>query len=153
MDDKMNRIQDILAKELAQNGAKSSYSMSTEGVEVEVVPEFINNQAGLLGDLYIWSYNIKIRNKSAEKLKLIRRHWKIIDEMGSIQEVDGDGVVGKQPEILAGEEFEYSSGVHLARPSGIMSGYYEMINAENEILNVKIPSFSLDVPSVKYTLN
>lgn len=136
-----------------KNNLDFVYNLISNDIEIEVKPEFINNQVGILGDVYVWSYDIKIFNHSTKKVKLLNRHWRIIDENGSLQKVDGEGVVGKQPEILSGESFKYNSGVHLACPSGIMSGYYEMIDEDNNKFNVEIPSFSLDIPSAEYILN
>lgn len=86
-------------------------------------------------------------------MKLINRYWKIIDEKGIIQEVNGEGVVGEKPVILPNNSFQYESGVHLRHPSGIMTGYYQMQKNNGEIFDVKIPTFSLDVPSIKPVIN
>jgi ApaG protein len=84
---------------------------------------------------------------------LVNRHWRIIDEQGLTQEVDGEGVVGEQPQIISGNAFQYSSGVHLRHPSGIMSGHYQMQKENGEMFEAKIPAFSLDVPSIKTVIN
>lgn len=132
---------------------KDSYSQTTNNIEIIVWPEFISNQKSQLGDLFIWAYHIKITNKSDKIVKLVNRHWKIIDEQGTIQEVDGEGVVGEKPTILPNESFQYSSGVHLKLPSGIMTGYYQMQKENGEFFEAKIPAFSLDTPSVKTVIN
>ena len=62
-------------------------------------------------------------------------------------------MVGETPLMLPNGVFEYSSGVHLRYHSGIMTGYYQMQKNNGEIFNVKIPSFSLDVPSIKEKVN
>ncbi len=92
---------------------------------------------------------MRIDNRSGETAKLVNRYWKIIDEKGVIQEVSGEGVVGEQPIILANNSYQYESGVHLRHPSGIMTGHYQMQKDSGELFNVKIPTFSLDVPSIK----
>jgi ApaG protein len=104
-------------------------------------------------DLYIWSYHVQIRNNGNEAIQLINRYWKIIDEMGGTQEVRGAGVIGEQPILAPNSEFKYSSGVNLRYPSGIMSGFYEMKNTEEKIINIKIPAFSLDIPNGKFVVN
>ncbi len=128
-------------------------SLKSNNIEIEVTPSFVNKQAALLGEIFIWSYIVKITNNSGQKTRLIGRHWEIIDEKGVVQNVDGQGVVGKQPEILPGEFFEYESGVHLNHPSGIMKGSYDMENENKEMFQVEIPAFSLDIDSLKNTLN
>jgi ApaG protein len=129
------------------------YSAVTQNIHITVWPEFIDSKSSIIGDLFIWAYHVRIDNKSPESVKLISRYWRIIDERGSIQEVSGEGVIGEQPTILAGGSYQYSSGVHLRYPSGIMTGQYQMQKNSLEIFDVKIPPFSLDVPSIKSVIN
>jgi ApaG protein len=70
----------------------------------------------------------------------------ITDSAGKVQEVRGEGVVGKQPTLKPGESFEYASGTPLATPSGIMVGTYQMVSQDGEQFDVRIPAFSLDSP-------
>jgi ApaG protein len=134
------------------------YIANTNNIEITVWPEFIDSKSSVIGDLFIWAYHIRIDNKSAESVKLTSRYWRIIDEQGVVQEVSGEGVVGEQPLIASGSSYQYSSGVHLRYPSGIMTGHYQMkqlnsLTGIEETFNVKIPTFSLDVPSVKSVIN
>jgi len=63
------------------------------------------------------------------------------------------GVVGEQPVLEPGEEFEYTSGTPLKTTSGMMHGSYLMQNFECEEFEVNIPPFSLDIPDRNKTLN
>ncbi|MFY9876466.1 MAG: ApaG domain, partial [Rhodomicrobium sp.] len=58
----------------------------------------------------------------------------------------GPGVVGEQPRLEPGDAFEYTSGVPLTTPSGIMSGSYQMQSEHGDCFDVEIPAFSLDSP-------
>ena len=58
----------------------------------------------------------------------MNRYWKITDSTGYIQEVQGEGVIGKQPNINPNNYFEYSSGTPLRVSSGFMTGNYESEN-------------------------
>ena len=84
---------------------------------------------------------------------MINRYWKITDETGHTQEITGDGVVGEQPKIPTHTSYQYTSGVHLNQPSGIMSGVYQVQKDDGETLDVKIPAFSLDIPNSKGVIN
>ena len=84
---------------------------------------------------------------------MISRHWKIFDSNGSHREVKGEGVVGEQPVLEPGDEFEYTSGTPLKTNSGIMSGSYQMQDLQGKIFDVNIPPFSLDIPDQKRNLN
>jgi hypothetical protein len=82
-------------------------------------------------------------------VQLVSRHWKIVDANGRTEEVKGPGVVGEQPVLHQGERFEYTSGVPLKTPSGVMSGTYQMITEDGDDFDAEVPAFSLDAPSVK----
>lgn len=123
------------------------YKIATNKIEVSVRPQFINdnissNQEGL----FLWRYFVKIKNNSSQTVQIINRYWKIINKDGSIEEVSGSGVVGKQPVLVPQLEFEYDSQVHLQHPCAIMGGYYEAKTDCGKMFKVKIPSFSLDIP-------
>lgn len=129
------------------------YVASTNDIHITVWPEYLDSKSSVIGDLFIWAYHIRIDNKSLENIKLVNRYWRITDEKGIVQEVNGEGVVGEQPTIAPNTSYQYSSGVHLRYPSGIMTGKYQMQKDNKEIFDVKIPTFSLDTPSVKSVIN
>jgi ApaG protein len=62
-------------------------------------------------------------------------------------------VVGEEPVLGPGENFEYTSGVPLPTPSGFMTGTYGMVSAAGEAFDIEIPAFSLDTPQQGRTLN
>lgn len=130
------------------------YVATTDNIQVMVWPEFIDSKSSIIGDLFVWAYHVRIDNQSTNSMKLINRYWRIIDEKGIVQEVNGEGVIGEQPTIVPGGFYQYSSGVHLRYPSGIMTGRFQMKKTDSdEISDVTIPTFSLDVPSVKNVIN
>jgi ApaG protein len=139
--------------DLSQTFSDRPYTAITEDIEITVWPEFIDSKSSIIGDLFIWAYHVRIDNKSAEDVRLVGRYWRIIDEKGTVQEVSGEGVVGEQPMIAPNASYQYSSGVHLRYPSGIMTGKYLMKKTSGEIIEAKVPTFSLDTPSVNSTIN
>lgn len=130
------------------------YSSFEHNIQINVWPEFIDNKLNNSEDVFIWAYHIRIENKNIDSIKLLSRYWKIFDEKGNIQEVKGDGVIGEQPIIAPNSNYQYSSGVHLKYPSGIMTGKYIMKKIDDDsIFEVKIPTFSLDVPGSQLVVN
>lgn len=122
------------------------YSATTKDVNVQVRPIFLEDQSDPSDDHYVWAYQIKIENQSAQRVQLLRRHWQITDARGLVEVVDGDGVVGEQPVLEPGESFEYTSGAPLKTPSGFMMGHYQMEASQGEFFEVEVPAFSLDSP-------
>jgi len=125
------------------------YEAETDGIIVRVRPSWLADESNPASGRYIWAYQVEIENNAPIDWTLRRRHWKIIDANGQIQTVDGDGVVGQMPELEPGGVFRYTSGVPLTAPSGIMSGHYELENLAGDILQAKVPTFSLDSPYEK----
>lgn len=97
---------------------------------------------------FAFAYHITIKNESNETVQLINRYWRITDANGKTSEVQGAGVVGKQPILKASESFEYTSGAVIDTPVGNMEGYYEMERANGERFKVPIDVFRLAVPHI-----
>ena len=129
------------------------YESVTRNIHVVVRPKYLQSQSRPDDDHFVWAYTITIANKGIEIVTLRTRHWKITDDRGKIQEVMGEGVVGKQPTLAPGESFEYTSGVPLATPSGFMVGTYQMETTGGERFDVDIPAFSLDSPQSHRPIN
>ncbi|MCC6719776.1 MAG: Co2+/Mg2+ efflux protein ApaG [Acetobacteraceae bacterium] len=123
------------------------YSATTRGIQVSVRSFFLADHSRPAEGKFFWAYQVRIENKGAEQVQLLRRSWTITDGRGRIQQVQGDGVIGKQPVLGPGEAFEYTSGTPLDTPSGIMQGAYHMsVAATGEAFEAAIPAFSLDSP-------
>jgi ApaG protein len=129
------------------------YRAVTRQIEVTVEPNFMPERSSPDRQQYFWSYTIVITNSSAETVQLKTRHWIITDGTGRRHEVRGEGVVGEQPVLAPGGRFEYTSGVPLPTPSGIMTGRYQMVSETGERFEIDVPTFSLDSPAGKRTLN
>ena len=115
-------------------------------VVVETRTLFIEEQSEPEKNRYVFAYAIKIRNEGTHLVQLLRRNWLITDSNGKVEEVNGSGVVGKQPALHAGESFEYTSGAVLETDVGVMSGKYLFIGEGGEHFFVPIPQFTLSIP-------
>ena len=129
------------------------YRQISHNIEVTVTPEYEDEQSSPMDNFFIWEYNIRIKNNSSDIVQLLRRHWVLVYDKGQMQEIDGDGVIGLQPVLKQGEEFEYSSSVHLTEYSGVMMGSYDMVKMDGEMIIVEIPPFSLDCPHIQRIAN
>lgn len=92
---------------------------------------------------FLFCYKITIKNETNKKVKLLNRHWIIIDSNSRKTEVNGPGVVGQQPELEPGESHEYFSFCNLETKFGTMEGSYEMIDEDNNTFFAEIPRFFL----------
>jgi ApaG protein len=132
---------------------KSAYRAVTRQIEVRVVPRFLPERSSPENNYFFWAYTITLTNLGQETVQLKTRHWRITDAFGRLQEVRGAGVVGEQPVLAPGANFEYTSGVPLPTSSGFMTGSYGMISAAGEEFDIDIPTFSLDTPQRERTIN
>ncbi len=129
------------------------YSQTTRSITVIVKPIYLEDQSSPGDNHFVWAYRIRIENNGDETVQLLRRHWKITDAIGRIQEVQGAGVVGEQPVLHPGDYYEYTSGTPLNTPSGIMVGTYQMETEDGERFEIAVPAFSLDSPHQMMRIN
>ena len=93
---------------------------------------------------YVFRYKVHIQNNNAIAVQLLRRHWSIFDSSGVVREVEGVGVIGRQPIIEPGNSYFYESWSPLETPIGQMWGTYTF-KAENvSPFKVLIPAFTLE---------
>jgi ApaG protein len=122
-------------------------SAENANIQVEVNTVFHEKQSLAEEGRFVFSYKIRITNLNDEPVMLVSRYWQIIDGAEKIQEVNGQGVVGQQPTIPSGKSFEYSSGIILQTPTGIMHGHYDFVTENGEVLEAPIPAFTLANPA------
>lgn len=115
---------------------------------VEVVTHYVAGQSDPAISRHVFAYNVTIRNTGTVTAQLISRHWIITDTEGHVQEVRGLGVVGHQPLLAPGQEFEYTSGCQLATAVGTMKGSYQMTAEDGVQFEAPISEFVLSMPRV-----
>ncbi len=122
-------------------------SKISEGIKVSVETFYQPEYSNPAESEFMFAYRITIQNSNAYAVKLLRRHWYIYDATGSLREVEGEGVVGVQPQINPGEEYQYISGCNLRTEMGKMYGTYLMENPNSgKQFDVTIPAFEMTVP-------
>lgn len=125
----------------------SKSKATTRGVQVEVQARYSPEHSDPSAELWFFLYTIRITNGGPEPVQLHSRHWIITDATGKVEEVDGPGVVGKQPTLEPGHAFEYTSGCPLPTPFGSMAGSYQMVTGGGEKFEAEIGAFELREPS------
>ena len=115
-------------------------------IDVRVQARFLAEQSTPEDGRFVFAYTIRIHNAGKMPARLISRHWLITDDNGKVQEVRGDGVVGEQPWLRPGEEFEYTSGAILETALGTMRGSYQMLADDGTRFEAPIDAFTLAVP-------
>lgn len=117
-------------------------------VQVTVRTQYLPEQSRPDSERYVFAYTIDIRNTGTVAAQLISRHWIITDANEDVQEVSGLGVVGHQPLLQPGQNFEYTSGCALTTPVGTMRGSYQMTAEDGTHFEAPIAEFVLAMPRV-----
>ncbi|CAI1118237.1 Co2+/Mg2+ efflux protein ApaG [Serratia proteamaculans] len=115
---------------------------------IQVQSVYVESQSIPEEERYVFAYTITIRNLGRFNVQLLGRYWLITNSNGRQTEVQGEGVVGEQPLIPPGGEFQYTSGAILETPLGTMEGHYEMVDHEGQPFQTAIPVFRLAIPTL-----
>ena len=119
---------------------------TTRGIRVQVESFYDEERSSPQDSYYFFAYQVRISNLGEEPARLLSREWIITDGNGETQRVQGPGVVGEQPVIAPGGEFEYMSFCPLQTPVGSMQGSYLMVLESGASFEAEIAPFSLAAP-------
>ncbi|MBC7885198.1 MAG: Co2+/Mg2+ efflux protein ApaG [Saprospiraceae bacterium] len=120
------------------------YTAITEMISISVQPKYEAEESNPAIGKFIYSYQVTIENTGMNKVRLLSRHWYIVDSIQIRREVKGDGVIGKQPVLDPGSVFQYMSWCPLNSPIGKMYGNYTFERIEDKTtFEVTVPEFLL----------
>jgi ApaG protein len=91
-------------------------------------------------------YFISIFNDSPVPVTIRGRKWVVVEDDGETTVVEGDGVVGQQPVIAAGEHFSYNSYHVVGRAASVSGSFFGETGAGDWIF-ARIPEFRLEIPT------
>ncbi|MDY7577873.1 Co2+/Mg2+ efflux protein ApaG [Herbaspirillum sp. RTI4] len=120
--------------------------MATYEFTVSVKTRYIEEQSEPDRSHFVFAYTITIENTGTVAAQLISRHWVITDANNHVEQVRGLGVVGHQPFLQPGGQFEYTSGTAVKTPQGSMHGEFFCVAEDGERFEAKIPEFVFSLP-------
>jgi ApaG protein len=100
---------------------------------------------------FCFVYFITIHNDTDSPVTIKGRKWVVTNARGEITAVEGEGVVGKFPEIPAGGEFSYNSFHLLDTQSAVAEGSYLGVDGTGRTVITRIPRFEMVVPPHEVT--
>ena len=115
---------------------------------IRVVTHYVDEQSNPDKNQFVFSYTVTIENNGKEDAQLLRRKWLITDSNGKKLVIEGDGVVGEQPFILANGEYIYTSGTLIETPVGVMQGIYTMQDEQENKFEVEVAPFRFALPHI-----
>ena len=125
-------------------------SALTQGVRVIAEARYVEDRSRPDEGQWFFAYAITVINEGDELVQLLDRHWVITDADGRVEEVQGPGVIGEQPELRGGETFKYTSACPLPTQFGTMQGSFTMVTEAGERFRAEVAPFTLSLP---YAIN
>lgn len=123
-------------------------AMAKPEFQCDVRVQYLPEQSQPPDGPYAFAYTVTIRNTGDVTGQLVARHWTITDAHGHGEEVRGLAVVGHQPVLKPGEQFEYTSWTRIATPHGQMSGTYYCMTEDAHPFEAAVPAFQLVFPGL-----
>ncbi len=94
---------------------------------------------------HVFIYFLTIENRSDRTVTLLGRKWIIHDEDGETLVVEGDKIVGEEPELIPGESFSYNS-FHIGSCNATARGSFHGLDEFGNKIHCLIPAFELIIP-------
>ncbi len=115
----------------------------TCNVRVQYLPEQSQEPDGP----FAFAYTVTIQNTGEVAAQLVARHWVITNAEGHTEEVRGLAVVGHQPLLKPGEQFEYTSWTRIDTPHGSMRGTFFCMTEQAHAFDAPVAEFVLVHPN------
>lgn len=113
---------------------------------IEVKTDFDFNQSSPLQKVFLFSYDVIIKNEGKRTAQLLSRKWFIKNKFENVKIVEGPGVVGHTPTFKPGDSFNYQSFCPLDTVSGEMWGHFIMRDSEGAEFKIETPIFKFRIP-------
>jgi ApaG protein len=109
----------------------------------DVHVQFLPEQSALPEGPFAFAYTVTIKNTGTVTAQLVARHWIITNAHGHTEEVRGLAVVGHQPVLKPGEQFEYTSWTRIDTPHGTMRGTFFCMTEDARAFEAPVAEFGL----------
>lgn len=98
---------------------------------------------------HVFIYFLTIANDSDRRAKLLGRKWVINHADGECTVVEGDKIVGEEPDLEPGDKFSYNS-FHFAACDAVANGSFHGIDEFGMRIHTRIPPFEMNIPEKGY---
>ena len=84
-------------------------SKEDNNISISINTSYLQQESDPKNNKFYFLYTVSIVNNGNVGAKLLSRHWVIEDSNVKVQNVKGEGVVGDQPYMKPGDEYQYTS--------------------------------------------
>ncbi|MEP7282099.1 MAG: Co2+/Mg2+ efflux protein ApaG [Rubrivivax sp.] len=120
--------------------------MSRPAFQCRVRVQYLPEQSQPPDGPFAFAYTVTIANTGDVTAQLVARRWLVADARGHTEEVRGLAVVGQQPLLKPGEQFEYTSWTRIDTAQGSMRGTFFCMTEHAEPFDADVPEFALARP-------
>ena len=117
-------------------------------IEVAVESSYVVEHSAPENNRFVFAYTITLRNTGTVAAQLRTRHWIITDANARVQEVRGEGVVGKQPALLLEKGSSTRAPRSSRRRSAVCTAATGCSRMTAASSTPRYPRFSLSVPNL-----
>ena len=121
-------------------------SMAKPEFSCDVKVQYLPDQSQPPEGPFAFAYTVTIRNTGNVTAQLVARHWVVTNAQGREENVRGLAVVGHQPVLKPGEQFEYSSWTRIDTPLGSMRGTFFCMTEDAHPFDAPVAEFALVYP-------
>lgn len=95
-------------------------------IPVTVRTVFADDLSAPALDRHIWVYQLTIQHRLEIPVQILERHWRVVNGLGKVNEIRGEGLVGEQPVIAPNGIHRYENWINLPTASGTMGGRFQV---------------------------
>ena len=130
-----------------------SYERLVHGVQITVVPIFVDHESDPNENFFLWAYQVRVENKSQQPFRIVDRHWTVVDLQGNQKIITSTDTSETDTLLQPGDAVEHTNVIPLSTNAGIMSGRYACKGDSGDIFEIETPTFSLDSPYMSKVLH
>jgi ApaG protein len=93
---------------------------------------------------HVFVYYLTIANNSDRRVKLLGRKWIISTEDGEKLVIEGDKIVGEEPDLSPGDSFSYNS-CHVSATDSSALGSFHGLDEHRNRIHTLIPRFAMRI--------
>jgi ApaG protein len=137
-----------MSKSDAPRPTKASAAAPTGRPEFtcSVAVQYLADQSQPPDGPFAFAYTVTVHNTGDVAAQLVARRWRITNAEGRHEDVRGLAVVGHQPVLKPGEQFEYTSWTRIDTPHGTMHGTFFCMTADAHAFEAPVAEFVLVSP-------
>jgi len=125
--------------------SETSHLLEGLSVTLDKLKYHYDGQRARADTPHVFVYYLTIANRSDRHVILLGRKWIISSQDGETLVIEGDKIVGEEPDLAPGQSFSYNSCHVAAGDSSAVGSFHGLDEYQNRI-HTLIPRFTMRIP-------